>query len=199
MKYSDLLGRTFAAQGAAYDLPADAQEHSRLNIQHDMLKIVVGGLYPSPNLVKKALDPTERDQKCGVLDVGTGSGIWATEMAKEFPFADVVGIDLIDPVNANDVPPNCRFEIGDANFDLGRYAKAFDVVHMRSMTSGIRDFKGALYNVAQTLRLQGVILLVSPSALIYSEKKESLDNQEEGKPGWSAMRALNDATILSTL
>ncbi|KAG8956778.1 hypothetical protein FRC04_000256 [Tulasnella sp. 424] len=164
-----------------------------------MLKIVVGGLYASPDLVKKALDPVQRDRKCGVLDIGAGSGIWAMEMAKEFPLADVVGMDLVDPVSANDIPPNCRFEIGDANLDLGRYATAFDVVHMRSVASGIKDFKGALHNVAQTLRPQGVILLVSPAPSIYSEKKESLENQEEGKPVWSAMQALNDATILSTL
>ncbi|KAG8956777.1 hypothetical protein FRC04_000255 [Tulasnella sp. 424] len=163
-----------------------------------MLKIVVGGLYPSPDLVKKALDPAQRDQKCGVLDIGTGSGIWAMEMAKEFPLADVVGMDLVDPVNANDIPANCRFEIGDANLDLGRYATAFDVVHMRSVASGIKDYKGTLHNVAQTLRPQGVILLVSPGAGIYSEKKQSLESQEEGKPVWSAMQALNQATRLSS-
>ncbi|KAG8962454.1 hypothetical protein FRC00_009443 [Tulasnella sp. 408] len=84
----------------AYSLPADAQaEQNRLNVQHYMLKTLVDGLYVVPDLVKKALDPTQRCQKCGVLDVGTGSGIWAVEMAKEFPSADVVGMDLVNPVN----------------------------------------------------------------------------------------------------
>ncbi len=70
---------------------------------------------------------------------------------------------------------------------------------MRSVAAGIEDFKGALHNVAQTLRPQGVILLVSPATWTYSEKKESLENQEEGKPGWSAMQALNEAARLSAL
>ncbi|KAG8893893.1 hypothetical protein FRC00_009867 [Tulasnella sp. 408] len=72
--------------------------------------------------------------------------------------------------------------------------QAFDVVHMRSISSGIKDFKALLRNVAQTLRPQGVILLVSPTVRIYSETKESLEYHDEATPGWSAMAALNAAS-----
>ncbi|KIO31030.1 hypothetical protein M407DRAFT_68389 [Tulasnella calospora MUT 4182] len=198
MKYSNVLGRPFASQSAIYDLPADVQEHNRLNLQHDLLKVLVDGLYVPPDLVKTALDPTQRGKKCSVMDVGTGSGIWAIEMAKEFPSADVVGMDLVNPANVTETPPNCRFEIGDANLDWGRYAGAFDVVHMRSVASGVWDFKTLLHNVAQTLRPQGVILLVSPSARIYSETKESLNGRDQDAPGWSAFAALNEASGQAT-
>ncbi|KAG9051432.1 hypothetical protein FS837_006608 [Tulasnella sp. UAMH 9824] len=196
--YTDVLGRPFATQSVIYPLPADAQEHSRLDLQHHMLKVLVDGLYVPPDLVKKALDPTQRHQKCGVLDVGTGSGIWAVEMAKEFPSADVVGMDLVNPANAIETPPNCRFEIGDANLDWGRYADAFDVVHMRCVASGIKDFKAVLRNVAQTLRSQGAILLVAP-AQICSETKKTLEYHDEATPGWSAMAALNAASGRATM
>ncbi|KAG9051433.1 hypothetical protein FS837_006609 [Tulasnella sp. UAMH 9824] len=199
MKYSDVLGRPYASQSAIYDLPADSQEHKRMDLQHAMLKALVDGLYVPPDLVRKALDPTQRHNKCSVLDVGTGSGIWAVEMAREFPSADVVGMDMVNPANAIETPPNCRFEIGDANLDWGRYAEAFNVVHMRSIASGIKDFKALLRNVAQTLRPEGVILLVSPTHRVYSETKESLEYHDEATPGWSAMAALNEASKRATL
>ncbi|KAG8898497.1 hypothetical protein FRC01_010888 [Tulasnella sp. 417] len=123
MESSNVLGRTLASPGAADDLRADTKaEHNRLNIQHEMLKVLVGGLFIVPDLVKKALDPTQREENCGVLDIGTGSGIWAVEMAKQFPSAEVVGIDLIHPDNVPEIPPNCRFRIEDANLDWDRYA-----------------------------------------------------------------------------
>ncbi|KAG8907423.1 hypothetical protein FRC01_007692 [Tulasnella sp. 417] len=197
--YTNVLGRTFTAQSTAYDLPADAQEHNRLDSQHDMLKVLVNGLYFPSDLVKKTLDPTDCGKRCGVMDVGTGSGIWAVEMAKEFPSADVVGMDLVYPMTLSETPFNCRFEIGDANLDWGHYAEAFDVVHMRCVTSGIKDFKGLLHNVAQTLRPQGVILLVSPHSKVYSETKENLNEKDEGTPGWCAVAALANAVGLATM
>ncbi|KAG8907422.1 hypothetical protein FRC01_007691, partial [Tulasnella sp. 417] len=197
--YSNVLGRAFAAQSKEYGLPADAQEHNRLNAQHNMIKALIDGLYFPPDLVKKALDPTDSSKRRGVMDVGAGSGIWAVEMAKEFPSAEVVGMDLVYPANLTETLPNCRFEIGDANLDWGRYAEAFDVVHMRSVATGIKDFKALLHNVAQTLRSQGVILLVSPILRFYSETKELLQDQVEGMPGWSAMAAFHAISSQATM
>ena len=46
-----------------------------------------------------------------VLDLGTGSGVWAVEIAQEFAAADeVVGVDIV-PVSPFNYPPNCRFEV----------------------------------------------------------------------------------------
>jgi cyclopropane fatty-acyl-phospholipid synthase-like methyltransferase len=48
-----------------------------------------------------------------ILDVGTGTGIWAIDAADKYPSADVVGTDL-SPIQPSWVPPNCRFEVDDA-------------------------------------------------------------------------------------
>jgi len=68
--------------------------------QHDALKLLMNG-----NLVRKIRNPRS------VLDLGTGKGAWAVEIAQEFPTADeVVGVD-IESLAPSTCPPNCRFEV----------------------------------------------------------------------------------------
>lgn len=47
-----------------------------------------------------------------VLDMGTGTGIWAIDVADEFPNAEVVANDL-SPIQPQNVPVNVRFEVDD--------------------------------------------------------------------------------------
>lgn len=70
-----LHGREFNNRIAGYTLPADSEEQSRLDVQHEYLKIGLGGLYPAPNLVRSALRIDQRRRPI-VMDVGTGSGVW---------------------------------------------------------------------------------------------------------------------------
>ncbi|RYP14147.1 hypothetical protein DL765_006594 [Monosporascus sp. GIB2] len=69
-----------------------------------------------------------------VLDVGTGTGIWAIDFAQQHPSSEVLGIDL-NPIEPElPVPPNCRFECWDARSEWTfAEGESFDYIHVRSL------------------------------------------------------------------
>lgn len=75
------------------------------------------------------------DRRRRVLDIGCGGGLWAMQISDEFPEVEVVGVDLA-PIQPEYVPPNCEFELWDAQ--LSPYPnKYFDVIHCRNIAIGV--------------------------------------------------------------
>jgi ubiquinone/menaquinone biosynthesis C-methylase UbiE len=67
-----------------------------------------------------------------VLDVGTGSGRWAIEVAMEYPTAEVLGLDISITAPNFPTPKNCRFVVGDLTKGLSEFADAsYYLVHSR--------------------------------------------------------------------
>lgn len=64
-----------------------------------MLKRKRNGLFFAQQAVRRALAPREGLERAA-LDVGSGSGSWLIDMAKQFPHVDFLGIDLA-PANLN--------------------------------------------------------------------------------------------------
>lgn len=99
-KYEFEHGRRYHAYKAGrYVFPNDEKELDRLDIEHHNQGLQLNALH---------LAPIGTPQR--ILDVGTGTGIWAIDMADQYPSADVLGIDL-SPVQTTWVPPNVRFEV----------------------------------------------------------------------------------------
>ncbi|KAK5080079.1 hypothetical protein LTR70_008957 [Exophiala xenobiotica] len=93
--------RYHAFKAGAYLYPNDEDALDQMDIEHHNQGLMLGRLHMSP--IK---DPLE------ILDVGTGTGIWAIDMADTYPAATITGIDL-SPTQPSWVPPNLRFIVDD--------------------------------------------------------------------------------------
>lgn len=67
-------------------MPNDMLEQERLDIYHYLNLLMLDG--------KLHVSPVEKRVKMKVLDVGTGTGIWAIDFADTHPDSEVVGVDL---------------------------------------------------------------------------------------------------------
>ncbi|KAF2737681.1 S-adenosyl-L-methionine-dependent methyltransferase [Polyplosphaeria fusca] len=74
-----------------------------------------------------------------ILDVGTGTGLWAIDMADHFPGAEIIATDL-SPTQISSAPPNIRFEVDDACSEWTYPENSFDFVHVRGLTGCVRDW-----------------------------------------------------------
>ncbi|KIO32928.1 hypothetical protein M407DRAFT_18090 [Tulasnella calospora MUT 4182] len=178
----------------SYLFKVDAAEFSRLDVHHAMWSAGLDGLFPAParDDVQQALRTRNDYPKPAILDMGTGSGAWCIDMAKAFPDTDVVGMDLV-PVKASSVPPpNCRFEVGNADTDLGKMyaAESFDLIHGRGMMQGVKDFPSFFQNVRRVLRPNGVFLIECGKLTTWDEERQEIEYKEEGQPEFSWSRKM---------
>ncbi|KIX02322.1 uncharacterized protein Z518_08263 [Rhinocladiella mackenziei CBS 650.93] len=94
-----------------YGIPIDEHEQQRNDKQHAKFLLLLDG--------RLHLAPIQHPQK--ILDIGTGSGIWATNMADKYPEAQV-------------------FEIEDAEEDWTFRKNSFDLIYGRELIVSIRDW-----------------------------------------------------------
>lgn len=121
-------GRTYHRyKEGTYFLPNDEAEMERLDLQHQLWMLTLHD--------EMHLSPVKNPRL--VLDIGTGTGIWAIEFANRFPSANVIGTDL-SPIQPEFIPSNCQFEVDDLE-DQWNYPQKFDLIHGRAMVTCFKN------------------------------------------------------------
>jgi hypothetical protein len=123
----------------------------RNDLQHFKFTLLLENLFIAPIV--------ENPQK--ILDMGTGSGIWAIDVAEQYPSAEVIGVDTA-AVQPNMVPPNLFFELDDIENEWLWPEASFDLIHGRELIMAIRDWP-RLMRQALTRLKPGVYLQLSGS------------------------------------
>ncbi|KAI0827516.1 S-adenosyl-L-methionine-dependent methyltransferase [Hypoxylon sp. FL0890] len=90
-----------------------------------------------------------------IIDLGTGTGTWAIEIADMFPSAEVVGCDL-SPIQPFWVPSNLRFIVDDIE-DEWVHGDNWDFVHIRQVFPALQDPPGVCRQSCSHLKPGGWI------------------------------------------
>ncbi|CAE7208265.1 hypothetical protein PTNB85_09282 [Pyrenophora teres f. teres] len=159
----EIEGRLYPSYGKhAYGMPIDEKELDRNDLQHHKYTLLLRDrLFIAP-----ISDTTLNSANARILDLGTGTGIWAMDMADKYPLANILGVDIAATQPAF-VPPNCTFEIDDIEEDWPYRPDHFDFIHGRDLMTAVRDWPRLIQQAYAHLKPGGWIQLAStiPGAL----------------------------------
>lgn len=131
LEYRQIHGRTYqSAKSSEYWAPNDDQQNDGLDLIHNGLLMLLED--------KLFLAPVNEDLG-RVLDIGTGTGIWAIDLGDQFPGAEITGTDL-SPIMPQWLPPNVSFVIDDCLLEWTWPADHFDFINLRSLYGSIPDW-----------------------------------------------------------
>ncbi|KAL2258673.1 hypothetical protein VTK26DRAFT_7948 [Humicola hyalothermophila] len=175
LQYRTIHGRTYhgdVGKAESWE-PNDAQHVFSMDVHHHMCLLMEDG--------KLCLTPIKDDIK-KVVDIGTGTGIWAIDFGDQYPNAEVIGTD-VSPIQPAWVPPNVKFEIDDANLDWTWPDNTFDFVHVRFLIGCIEDWRKFYREAYRCCKPGGWIEHQEPSLLWFAQGEDVPEDSPMGQWG----------------
>ncbi|KAI0260241.1 S-adenosyl-L-methionine-dependent methyltransferase [Gloeopeniophorella convolvens] len=118
----------------------------RLDEQHAGIVDYLGGLILAPITNPKS-----------ILELGSGTGMWAAEVATQYPDAEIVAVDLTSPLTS--LPPNVTFKTLDIMGPLPFERESFDVIHSRLLLVHLPNVAEQLPRIISLLKPGGWLLV----------------------------------------
>ncbi|EXJ89819.1 hypothetical protein A1O3_02886 [Capronia epimyces CBS 606.96] len=155
------LGREYGTyRRGQYLLPHDERERVKLDMTHTVFKLIRPfGSCRLTNVPTERLSLSEAGQlttplplgmRPRVLDLGCGTGIWMNEMAREFPQAEFVGVD-IHRLWSQCQPPNVSARIWDYEQPWALGERSWDMIHLQMGLGSVSDWPSLYSKIIQHL------------------------------------------------
>ncbi|KAH9231555.1 hypothetical protein K456DRAFT_1751397 [Colletotrichum gloeosporioides 23] len=149
--------RYHAFRSGSYFMPNDENEMERLDFAHNLTTMVLGD--------KLYVAPIVEENVYKVLDIGTGTGIWAIEAGDVLPNAEV---NTLTNFRACRTPPNVKFEVDDVESPwLGD--RKYDFIVCRWMMGSIKDWPKLVKSIYENLNPGGWAEFLEPSGDYFSD------------------------------
>ncbi|OAA40361.1 Methyltransferase type 11 [Metarhizium rileyi] len=176
--YRHLHGRTYQNSNTTeYWGPNDDTQNVGLDIAHQFITMLLDDrLFESPL--------PERPAK--ILDVGTGTGVWAIDVADAYPSCEVIGTD-ISPIQPLWVPQNLVFEIEDAQLEWTFDPSTFDFIHMRALYGSIGDWPRLYRQAYKALKPGGWLENFEFTITLQSDLPEVRDDPDHIFKRWGTV------------
>ncbi|OHF03914.1 UMTA methyltransferase [Colletotrichum orchidophilum] len=156
-------------------------EMDRLDLAHAMNVKAIGN--------RLFLAPINKERVHMILDIGTGTGIWAVEMGDIFSNAQVYGNDL-SAIQPSWVPPNVKFEIDDVESEWLDDRK-YDYIMCRYMLCSIGDWPKLVRNIFKHLTPGGWAEFQDMDSLYYSDDDSFTEKHATFKWNKTLVEAMN--------
>ncbi|KAK2757597.1 hypothetical protein FQN54_004566 [Arachnomyces sp. PD_36] len=157
-----------------YAFPNDEDELDRMDFEHHIFSLLLEG--------RLHLAPVESPQN--ILDLGTGTGIWAVDIADKYPSARVIGTDL-SPVQPSLVPPNLEFQVDDFEEQWTFQKDHFDLIHSRLLLASVSDYSALLRQAFFHLKPGGYMEMHDVDPGFYSDDNTIPEDSSAAR--WSVL------------
>ncbi|KAK3315702.1 S-adenosyl-L-methionine-dependent methyltransferase [Apodospora peruviana] len=149
-----------------YPLPSDGMERDREDMTHLMMLEATEEKYFLSHI---------GDCPRKIIDLGTGTGIWAVEVGDLYPDAAVTGVDL-RPIQAHWTPPNVNFVVDDIEEEWLNGGN-FDLIHARHVCPFIKQPAALVTKAFDNLKPDGWIEIQDLDYITFSDDHTSGKSQ----------------------